>query len=253
MPGPRAPCGQRYVAINWCVAAGWRSGYVPGGMQRTGLGLLAAIVLAGIAACGDDSSAATDTTGTTDMTDTTGATDPTDEEPLDEPEPVVWPGDGEAEQEMDLGEGLVALLPEQWEVTPLALSDNPERDCPPLEGSLDTGDGYIVLEMHPANCDVEHSRGDQIGNGRHGEYVELEDVPDPLRVEEQDVPAGHLTTFSQIYFEATNSYNEYEDNVGLLELTTPSDPERPTLMLLDSKGELPMDGLVAVAEAIQSS
>lgn len=194
-----------------------------------------------LAACGDDS-------GGTETSDADPETDP-------ETEPdAAWPGDGGPTETFDLGEGLVAELPEDWEVEPFEPRD-PENvaggECAGPEARLDTGAGLLSLELNPQDCDRGDTGSTDIGNGDHGTYVALDDVPEPQDVEEHDVGAGSLTTFVQAYYECTNECNDYDDNVGLLELEGPPDPNRPTVVLLDAKGELPMEGLVAVAEAIR--
>jgi hypothetical protein len=168
----------------------------------------------------------------------------------------AWPGDGGPAETVDLGAGMVAELPEGWEVGEIteatdSLPSEVPGDCTSLRGWLSPGDDQprVDLQLNSAGC-----RGleplDQIGNGYHGTYVTIDDVGDPADVEEHQVATGTLVTFSQDYFECTNECNDYDDHVGLLTLTVPRDPAFPTLTVLDTKGERSFDELVALADAI---
>lgn len=205
--------------------------------------LVAGAVL--LAACGDDSA---------NGEDAEVETGETDEEAATETE-AAWPGDGSTTDTFDLGEGLVADLPTDWQVEPFELPDPdnvPGGECAGPVASLDTGGGRLSLELNPRDCDRDDDPNErQIGNGNHGLYVTMDDVPEPRDVADHEVTAGSLVTFVQDYFECTNECTDYEDNIGLLELAAPPDPERPTVVLLDAKGEFSTDALVAVADAIR--
>jgi hypothetical protein len=170
---------------------------------------------------------------------------------------VGWPGEGGPTEAVDLGAGLVGELPEGWEVGEItdasdSLPSEVPGDCTSLRGWLGPGDDQppVDLQLHSAGCGGREPL-DQIGNGYHGTYVTIDDVQDPVGVEEHEVTAGALVTFSQDYFECTNECNDYDDHVGLLTLTAPPDPAFPTLVILDEKGERSFDELVALADAIR--
>lgn len=169
-------------------------------------------------------------------------------DPDDEGDAAPWPGEGVEAQAYELGDGLVVDLPAGWEVTPFAEPEGWEPPCSIRQAQVSDGETLIDLELNGPDC--AGAGQDQIGNGYHGFYVSLDDVPEPLDVAEQDVTAGALTTFSQDYFECTNSCTDYQDHVGLLALDSPADPQRPTLVLLDAKGDRSMADLVTLADAI---
>jgi hypothetical protein len=172
--------------------------------------------------------------------------------PGDDGEAAPWPGGSDETQAYDLGDGLVAELPAGWEVEPFADWEDGANvePCSRRAASVSDGASYMRLELNSRGC-AGIEQDSQIGNGYHGVYVGIDDVPEPQDVAEQDVAAGTLTTFSQEYFECTNSCSDFDDNVGLLALTSPPDPDFPTLVLLDEKGEHPIEDLVALADAIQ--
>jgi hypothetical protein len=168
----------------------------------------------------------------------------------------AWPGDGGPAETVDLGAGLVAELPEGWEVGEIteagdALPSEVPGDCTSLRGWLSPGDDQprVDLQLNSVGC-AGLEPLDQIGNGYHGTYVTIDDVQEPTDVEEHQVPAGPLVTFSQDYFECTNECNDYDDHVALLTFTTPPDPAFPSLTVLDPKGDRSPDDLVALAAAI---
>lgn len=203
--------------------------------------LLAAGVTAALlgGACADDSS-----NGALD--------DPTTAE-AGEGERAPWPGGSAPTETHQLGGGLVAELPEGWEIGRFEAGpyppDDVPADCTMLWGDVGDGEVSVQLQLNSTGCSGVDG-DDQIGNGHHGVYVTLDDVPEPLDVEEHDVTAGALTTFTQDYFECTNSCTDYEDHVGLLTLADPPDPDHPTLVLMDAKGDVPLDDLVDLADAI---
>lgn len=202
--------------------------------------LLAAGVVGALlgGACADDSS-----NGALDDPTTTAGED----------ERAPWPGGSAPTETRELGGGLVAELPEGWEIGrfetgPYSPDDVP-AGCTMLWGDVSDGEASVQLQLNSTGCSGV-GEDDQIGNGHHGVYVTLDDVREPFDVEEHDVTAGALTTFQQDYFECTNSCTDYRDHVGLLTLADPPDPDHPTLVLMDAKGEVPLDDLVDLADAI---
>lgn len=193
---------------------------------------IAALVLAPLlaGACGEDAGAPDQTT------------------PVD----VGWPGDGGATETFDLGGGLEAELPEAWRVTPFAEVTPSERNpvgCSSRRASLGAGQRRIDLELNDVSCIGVTGNGD-IGDGDHGTYVSLADVPDPSEVRQHEVPAGSLTTLRQPYIECTDGCKDFTDTLALLTLDAPPDPDRPTLVILSPKGEASAEQLVALAEVI---
>ncbi len=139
---------------------------------------------------------------------------------LDEHDPV----------ETALGAGLAADLDPQAEVRPFAEpedetpSTGPEAGCSSLRATVDIGTTQVELWLNATGCAGRPSN--QIGNGFHGRYVTIDDVPEPSDIEDHQTPAGALA------------------------LDTPPDPDRPALMLLSPRGEVPADDLVTLANAV---
>lgn len=160
-------------------------------------------------------------------------------------------------QTVDLGAGLVAELPEEWELLS-SFADGPITGpvdgCTWFQAILDNDAQDQLWELRANSTDCAGVNNDRdvadIGNGDHGYYVTMDDVPDPVDVEEHEVSAGPLTTFTQDYYECTNECNDFDDHVGLLELTDPPDAEYPSVMIVDSRGEMDFNSLVALADAI---
>ena len=161
----------------------------------------------------------------------------------------------------DLGAGLVADLPEGTAVEPLAPTGEPgesaetaetadDGECRYLQGSVGEGDDRIELSLNATACG-DGEPDSRIGNGSHGRYVTVDDVAEPGDLEAAAVPAGDLTTFTQPYYECTNECNDYEDNVGLLDLSSPPDAGYPVLQLLAAKGDAPMGAVVDLAAAVR--
>lgn len=224
-------------------------------LSSAGTAACLAVTLLVAGACVDDRSGGSD--DGLGPTTTAGASDSSRRPDQDGP---PWPGDDAPTETYDLGAGLVAELPEGWEVTPFGDPVEVSRDsggggsggtggCTSQAATVDAGEHLVELRLNATGCAGIDVTG-QIGNGYHGSYVTLDDVPDPRDVADHQVEAGSLTTFSQDYFECTNECNDYEDHVALLELADPPDPEHPTVVLVDPRGQLSVDHLVALADAI---
>ena len=68
-------------------------------------------------------------------------------------------------------------------------------------------------------------------NGEHGDYITVEDVPEPRDVATVEVPLGSATTFLQDYEECTQECVVTEDRVALVALDPRSVGAYPTLMV----------------------
>ncbi len=176
-------------------------------------------------------------------------------EEADEPPAAAERADDAPLAPTDLGGGLVADLPEGTAVEPLTPTGEPgepadDGECRYLQGSVGEGDDRIELSLNAAACGDGQPDG-RVGNGTHGRYVAVDDVAEPGDVEAAAVPAGDLTTFTQPYFECTNECDDYEDNVGLLALSSPPDAGYPVLQLLAAKGDAPMGAVADLAAAVR--
>lgn len=144
------------------------------------------------------------------------------------------PGDDSGEEvepaTFDLGAGLEADLPGDWVVEQaFPAPDTPSGQCEVLPASLGTGSGFVSLRLPEAVCADEPQ--DAPLNGDHGDYITIEDVPEPREVSTVEVPLGSATTFLQDYEECTQECVVTEDRVALVALDPRIGEAYPTLMV----------------------
>lgn len=102
---------------------------------------------------------------------------------------------------------------------------------------LPDGWGRLVVEAVPTRCAEARSNA-SIGNGSHGVYRTLEDVPAPEDVATVRTAVGEATVFTQEYYECTNSCERWQEPVAIVELDDPLDPAYPTLVLRGEQDRL---------------
>lgn len=138
-------------------------------------------------------------------------------------------------------------LPRDVGISDIASPDDAE-ECPTFFADL--GDALTVTAVGES-CPIEEGTNRQIGNGDHGTYRTLADVPDPLAVTEVSTDLGRAQVFEQEYFECTNFCNDWKEPVAIVELEHPVDPEFPTLVLRSSKAELSRSELTEIVESLE--
>ena len=111
----------------------------------------------------------------------------------------------------------------------MCIRDSPSDECGALPASLGTGSGFVSLRLPEAVCADEAQ--DAPLNGEHGDYISIEDVPEPREVSTVEVPLGSATTFLQDYEECTQECVVTEDRVALVALDPPIGGSYPTLMV----------------------
>lgn len=108
-------------------------------------------------------------------------------------------------------------------------------ECP--KASYESTYGGLVAEVVARDCAVQ--RKAQIGNGHHGDYRTLDDVPSPKDVEQVSTDGlGDAAIFTQRYFECTNFCSDWDEPVAIITLDTPRDGNYPTVVVRSEKGEL---------------
>ncbi|WP_461008085.1 hypothetical protein [Streptomyces capparidis] len=116
--------------------------------------------------------------------------------------------------------------------------------CPATWSALESdGESAVVLTVYGPDC--RHDGTAKPGNGRHGAYRSAEDVPADRRAGAERVrtPLGEALVFTQPYFECTQSCEEWEEPVAVIDLTRPADPGFPTLVVRSDKGVIGQDEL----------
>lgn len=139
-----------------------------------------------------------------------------------------------------------ADIPDELHVTRIDEHDWPPLDC--AEGVRYVFSGDLVIESFAQGC-AETSQ--QIGNGVHGYYRSLEDVPAPLHPEEVETALGPAHVFDQEYFECTNICEEWQEPVAIIELDRPRDENYPALVLRSDKAALDREVLVGIMETMR--
>jgi hypothetical protein len=93
----------------------------------------------------------------------------------------------------------------------------------------------VTIELVPVDCDDDD---DSIGNGWHGLYRTIDDVPEPIGVEHVETPIGAAVVFDQEYYECTNQCDDFLDRVAIVTLDDPADQRYPTVVIRDDAGQL---------------
>lgn len=106
--------------------------------------------------------------------------------------------------------------------------------------------GGINIEAWPASCDPANS---EPGNGSFGHYRTPADAPTPVDPIEVDTVLGPAEVFGQIYFECTNSCEEWELDVAVITLSEPVDDEYPTLTVIGTVESYTREDLLALLES----
>jgi len=130
--------------------------------------------------------------------------------------------------------GFVVEVPEAWGITDVWDADT----CGSVSYLLREGSSLrLVIEAVPASC-PDAGVDTQIGNGFHGVYRTVDDVPDPQDRESVDTDLGSATVFTQKYFECTNSCEDWSEPVAIITLDAPVDVGYPTLVVRGEKETL---------------
>jgi hypothetical protein len=126
---------------------------------------------------------------------------------------------------------------------------SPYAGCPGLSGTIRlSSERSVILSAYATSC----SSGDTArpGNGRHGTYRTVADIPSDRRAGAVTFPTplGEATAFNQPYFECTNSCHNYTEPVAVITLDHPSDPAYPALVAYGDKGQVNLDQLTTIVK-----
>ena len=117
---------------------------------------------------------------------------------------------------------------------------------------LPDGWGRMRVEAVPTDCEVAEANS-SIGNGQHGLYRTLEDVPEPEDVDTMTTALGEAAVFVQEYFECTNECERWDEPVAIITLDDPVDPAYPTLVLRGEQDRLSRGDLEEILGALEES
>ena len=172
----------------------------------------------------------------------------------DEPEPVSvdWPGESDgATEAIDLGAGFSLDAPASWTLEQaFELPAGPFDECDSVHASIDAGPGVFVSFALPSVACAGAADPEPPLNGENGDYITVDDVPAPLGTATAPSDLGEVTTFEQDYEECTQECVTTRDQVALVALTVPVDPDHPTLMVYGDAEDVPVDRMLALVDAI---
>lgn len=175
----------------------------------------------------------------------------------DEPEPagVDWPGESDgATAVLDLGAGFSLDAPASWTLEQaFELPTEPVEECGSVPASVDAGPGVFVSFALPAAACAGAADPEPPLNGEHGDYVTVDDVPAPIGTDTAPSALGEVTTFEQDYEECTQECVTTRDQVALVALSVPVDPDHPTLMIHGDADDVSVDRMLALVDAISYS
>ena len=199
------------------------------GLRRAVLATVALVLVS--SACGISDSSADGPSVTNTTTDGPTATHTTTDGP---PHDEEWRRSTIEDAHLSLS----FLIPVHWGLSGVIDGEGTGSSDPSDKACVDivrADLGELQLQAVPAGCQVDNAKP---GNGSHGVYRTLDDVPEPLDVTVVDTPAGPAEVFHQAYFECTNSCQDFTDRVAIVTLDHPVDPEFPTVVLRSDKSKV---------------
>jgi hypothetical protein len=143
--------------------------------------------------------------------------------------------------------GFDAEVPAGWGIVEVRDADT----CGSVSYRIEDADGEtrVVVEAVPTSC-AEAAENGQIGNGQHGIFRTLADVPDPNGVKKISSDLGDAEVFTQEYFECTNSCRYWDEPVAIVTLAEPVDAGYPTLVLRADKAEVERGQLEEIVRSL---
>ena len=108
----------------------------------------------------------------------------------------------------------------------------------------------LRVEAVPTDCEAAGSNS-SIGNGSHGTYRTIDDVPEPEEVASVQTPVGGAVVFTQEYYECTNSCERWDEPVAIITLDAPVRPGYPTLVLRGERDSLSRTELEEILAALE--
>ena len=107
----------------------------------------------------------------------------------------------------------------------------------------------LVVQAVPTSCEAA-SENSEIGNGHHGVYRTIDDVPKPQQVATVSTKLGSATVFTQDYYECTNSCHHWEEPVAIVTVGSPVDAGYPTLVVRGEQDNVSRDDLETIVASL---
>jgi hypothetical protein len=193
---------------------------------------VAPVVLFGVAACGDDGPTSAPTTerpATSEPSASTAPTGATTDVTATAVLPRVY---------VRIDTDQVAFVIDHDGSLSVSEMRDPSRDpgCGTTTAFF-SGTRDLRIEAVPTDCALAGSI--ESGDGEHGRYRTIADVPEPIDVEEVDTALGPAVLFTQ-------RYDDVEEAVAIVTLDEPVDPDYPTLAIRSDGGDFDREELRAM-------
>ena len=107
----------------------------------------------------------------------------------------------------------------------------------------------LVIEAVPSSC-PEAGQDTQIGNGFHGIYRTVDDIPEPRDSKTVETALGSATVVTQEYFECTNSCDRWNEPVAIVTVDQPVDAGYPTLVIRGERDKVSRADFEAIVETL---
>jgi hypothetical protein len=201
-----------------------------------------ALLVAGLVACGDDGpAAAPDSTGRVTSTTTgapptsadAGTTATTAADSDEAAGPTTLP-----RVYLRIDTDHVAFVIDHDGSLSVSEMRDPSRD-PGCGTATAFFSGKLDLRIEAVPTDCALAGPIEPGGGEHGRYRTLDDVADPLDVEDVDTALGPAVIFTQ-------RYDDVEEALAIVTLDDPVDPDYPTLVIRSDEGGFGRDELRAM-------
>jgi len=127
---------------------------------------------------------------------------------------------------------LTILVPAHYQLTPASRASS-DGKCDIHGVSLSDLSKNIVatIAMPPDTCP---NHGEPAINGNYGVFINRQDLANQTNVQQRNVPAGSVASFTETYTECTNSCKHLGIDVAVLFLAHPTDPHHAAINIFDT-------------------
>lgn len=158
-------------------------------------------------------------------------------------------GDGQEIQVQDDRVAFAVTVPNRLSAIDDVSSD-PDPECPVLQYDFGMTNAHRPLTILAVGTECDRG-SDRLMNGNHGTYRTIEDVANPIDLEQMDTDLGPAQVFIQEYEEHTNVSRSFEEPVAIVTLDDPVDSRFPTLLLRSEAGKLSRERFTEVVASLE--